>query len=351
VYLERNFFDSAKPCIIIAVVLAIVAIFLICKKHKEDFIEFATGDIFDKHEFAKTMQLVSNNKIDGLDYVLTERGIVFLRPGQSPNKCNCDDDTQACVAECTKQLCGENCHVPHVENFIINKKSKWFDDLLKDSKFVNATHLSESMSMPSAPDLMPGHYVETLNLVDKVKDNIVGRMPGVEGKGIKKLKVRSKIDNRVYIVRDFENYQEAADQLALLNKDIRILFNHIEKKYPDNEYAKRLLKTYNFNLVEETPKNLENLTSYTVDKKEIFACLREKNNPHHLHDHNLLLYVMLHELAHMSNVRSWGHDDEFYSAFGEILGWADEIKILKRISFEKHPVNYCGLPITNDFDY
>jgi hypothetical protein len=199
-------------------------------------------------------------------------------------------------------------------------------------------------------DLLPEQQIETLDFSD-IKANIFGRLPGVEGKGIKKIKIRAKYDNRVYTVRDFGDYQEAAEILAKLNADANKLIDYLKESFPNSPYTHALIKNYNGDLEEETPKNLENLTSYTVDKEKIISCLRTKNGNHELHDYNLLLYVFIHEMSHMANDRSYGHDVLFDNSFEFLLKRADEIRILKRINFEENPQNFCGLPITSNVAY
>lgn len=169
--------------------------------------------------------------------------------------------------------------------------------------------------------------------------------------GIKLIKIKSDVDGRTYQVRNFKNAKDAANMMARLNQDAKKLINHLKKNYPNHVYTKNLLKGYNYEITEETPKNMENLTSYTIDKSELHMCLREKEDPHHIHEYNLLLYVLIHEMAHMANHNSWGHDDEFYKTNKWMLKRADEINIIRRIDFEKNPQNFCGLDIKNNLDY
>jgi hypothetical protein len=200
------------------------------------------------------------------------------------------------------------------------------------------------------PDLMPEQKVETLDLT-MVRDAVTSVIPGIDGKGIKKIKTRAKFDGREYHVRDFPDYQEAAEVLARLNSDAYKLLDYLKSTEPDSSYTQALLRNYDGKLEEETPKNLENLTSYTIDKEKIISCLRTKGDNHSLHDYNLLLYVFIHEMSHMANDRSYGHDVLFDQSFEFLLKRATDLGILKRIDFEKNPVNFCGLPITVNVDY
>lgn len=267
-----------------------------------------------------------------LGYELTSKGIMILKKN-AHNKisleCDCDiiDHSHMCNCKSVEDFLGHyrsNKHSVHHEGF-------------------------------EAPDFLPQkpdeEAIDTTTFGMHIVDNIIGRLPGVEGRGVKKLKVRAKLDGKVYIVRDFPDYQQAAETLAKLNGDALKLIDYIKKKYPSVEYTTELIKHYDGQLSEETPKNLENLTSYTLDKETIVSCIRTKKGEHKIHDYNLLLYVFIHEMGHMANNRSYGHDEHFEDAFRWLLQRADELGILKRIDFEKNPQNFCGLPITVNLNY
>jgi len=260
-------------------------------------------------------------------YYLTSDGIVLFEIVE-----NTVHMIEKCGCKCTN--CGGG-RVPSIEHYCgHNEKNK--------AQFIEKFE---------APNYMPEEEIETISLLDKVYDNVVGRIPGLDGKGVKKIKVRAKFDGKIYVVRDFVNFQEAAETLAKINADARKLIKYLEEKYPNSEYTIELAKNYDGNLSEETPKNLENLTSYTLDKKEIISCLRTKDSKNKLHDYNLLLYVFIHEMSHMANSRSYGHNADFENAFEFLLKRSDELGILKRIDFETNPQNFCGLPITTNLDY
>jgi hypothetical protein len=222
-------------------------------------------------------------------------------------------------------------------------------EMINHKVYINKTYMRSANGIENfeAPDYLP----EKNSLLSNVYDNIVGRMPGVDGIGIKKIKTIVKVDNKEYIVRDVPNFQEAAETLAKINSVAMKLIKYLQDGFPNSEYTIELSKNYDGKLSEETPKNLENLTSYTVNKEEIISCLRTKDSQNKLHDYNLLLYVFIHEMSHMANGRSFGHNEDFELAFEFLLKRADEIGILKRIDFEKNPQNFCGLPITVNIDY
>jgi Marseillevirus putative metallopeptidase WLM len=77
--------------------------------------------------------------------------------------------------------------------------------------------------------------------------------------------------------------------------------------------------------------------SYTINKQVVFLCLYDKEGKYY--DDNTLMYVSLHELAHVKN-KDIGHTESFHKVFAEflaraeILGYYDKRKDI--------PDNYCN---------
>lgn len=158
-------------------------------------------------------------------------------------------------------------------------------------------------------------------------------------------KVKSKIDNRFYLVRNEPDQQQAADTLAKVRKKIIELSNYLEAKYPNDKRVKRLIKYKPDNIVESSEHS--KYTSYSINKGEkIVFCLRSRNSEKKLVDLNLLMFVALHEIAHVVTV-SIGHTDEFWDNFKWILQQAVSIKLYTPHNFSKKPEEYCGTHITD----
>jgi hypothetical protein len=64
--------------------------------------------------------------------------------------------------------------------------------------------------------------------------------------------------------------------------------------------------------------------SYTINKKKVYICLKDKNNRYY--QRNMLMYVVLHELAHVI-CKSVGHTEEFNQLFQDLLAQASEAGI------------------------
>lgn len=157
--------------------------------------------------------------------------------------------------------------------------------------------------------------------------------------------VKSKIDNRYYLVRKLSDRQKAADMLAEINKNCVLLIQHLQKAHPDNADIKRLFKNFNpDNISEGSPEN--GYTSYSVNKGEkIILCLRQKEDDK-LVDMNVIMYVTIHELAHLMTSEV-GHTKKFWDNFKFILQEAVDIDIYEKIDYSKSPVKYCGIKITS----
>ena len=131
--------------------------------------------------------------------------------------------------------------------------------------------------------------------------------------------VKSKIDGEEYLVRDVHDKQEASDLLAKIKRNMFKLKDHLlENKNKDEykEYSEYIdqLNTRISGVVinESTPDST--YTSYSVNKGEqIVFCLRSKYDSS-IHDLNLLMYVAIHEMAHVA-CPEYGHTDLFKKIF------------------------------------
>ena len=158
----------------------------------------------------------------------------------------------------------------------------------------------------------------------------------------------SNIDGKEYCVREREKLELAADQLALVNKNMQELVNHLKKEYKNDERTKRLEKKFNPKKIMETLPTSK-YTAYSENKGEKLAfCLdKKKDNSSTLIDLNTLTFVALHELSHVCSV-SIGHTDEFWKNFKFILIEAEKINIYKPEDYKNNNKDYCGMEITNN---
>lgn len=76
--------------------------------------------------------------------------------------------------------------------------------------------------------------------------------------------------------------------------------------------------------------------SYTINKKRIHLCLTDENGKYY--EENMLIYVLLHELAHV-RCPEIGHTDKFHDIFRDLL----DIAVKNNIYNPDIPIvkNYC----------
>lgn len=158
------------------------------------------------------------------------------------------------------------------------------------------------------------------------------------------IKVRSKIDEKEYTVQIKDDSLEAANLIAKIREKLVILMEHLEKSFSLNDNRVRLLKK-NFR-----PDRLKEgvdtpgYTSYSINKGEqIVLCLRSNDK---LVDLNTMLFVVLHEFAHLST-ESIGHTEEFWDNFKWILEESINIGIYTKQEFKVKNIEYCGMTITS----
>ena len=157
----------------------------------------------------------------------------------------------------------------------------------------------------------------------------------------------SKYDNNSYKVQDYPNKESAADILAKIRENIEKLIKHLNDKYPNNTSVKRLNRRLNLENISEG-KHENNTTSYTINKGELISlCIREKDKNKQLHRVNELMFVVIHELAHIMSV-SEGHTDEFMIHFKLLLQEANDCGSYIPINYKENPMKYCGMTVTNN---
>lgn len=168
--------------------------------------------------------------------------------------------------------------------------------------------------------------------------------------------VKSEVDGNSYLIRnavnkDAEYLQNSADVLADINKRIKMLISHLLKTAtPETQnFVEILNKNYNHSVLSEAA--LDNrYTTYTIDKQSMHICLRTRDTQQKLYDINILMYVILHELAHLCNYHKnglpiVGHGPEFKKIFKHLVEKAIEIGVYEYQDFVRKPKEYCGLVI------
>lgn len=164
--------------------------------------------------------------------------------------------------------------------------------------------------------------------------------------------IKSDIDGQFYLVRNLADKRYVANILARMKYNILSLSNYLYEKRDEKEYKE--FKPYieqfnnrikNVTILESTDDGI--YTSYTVNKGEqIFLCVRSRKIKDKIHDVNLMMYVVLHEISHVA-CPEYDHTPLFKKIFAFLSNEAIKLNMYSKIDFFKHPEEYCGLVITD----
>ena len=158
--------------------------------------------------------------------------------------------------------------------------------------------------------------------------------------------VKSKLDNKDYLVQRFPDSDKAAILISKTRHNLDKLVNYCYKKYK-TAAIKRLKSKFNSDSIVEVGKGSK-YTSYSINKGEkIVLCLRSRDGNNKLIDENTLMFVAIHELAHIMTF-SIGHTEEFWDNFRFLLRNAIQLKIYKDVDYNKYPQKYCGITVTSN---
>lgn len=160
------------------------------------------------------------------------------------------------------------------------------------------------------------------------------------------------IDGNNYYVRDDTDKDKAANMLYDLRQNLKKLIIFIEENSKnDKEFSifkeniDSIKKKIDNVIIKETPKN-SSYTSYSVNKgEELFLCIRSKNT-NEIHDINDLLYVAIHEIAHIG-CPEIGHTNLFFKINLYLLKKAVEFNLYKFDNYNNKPREYCGINLNN----
>jgi predicted metal-dependent hydrolase len=174
----------------------------------------------------------------------------------------------------------------------------------------------------------------------------------LESKAMEVSYVKSTFDNKEYLVRNTDDKEAAAKLLSEINSRLKKLIEKVKNEGEQgkcNEQRqkdiKRLYKNYDENNISESsPGN--KYTSYSINKGEkIVFCLRTKDEEQKLIDINTIIFVAIHELAHLMT-KEIGHTPTFWDNMKYLLEHGIDIGIYIKHDYSINPVDYCGMKIT-----
>jgi len=163
--------------------------------------------------------------------------------------------------------------------------------------------------------------------------------------------VESFKDKNLYLVRNITNKKEAADTLATIKSNLNELVSYLTNQLKQNNkeikkyelYINRMADKITKSEYSESSPNSK-YTSYSINKGEALVfCVRSKKT-NKIHNMNLLMYVALHELAHIG-CPEVGHTKLFGNINKFLLKQAMNINIYNYSNYEANPVEYCGMDL------
>lgn len=162
------------------------------------------------------------------------------------------------------------------------------------------------------------------------------------------VKVKSTLNGKEYAVQNLPDKQEAADSMARIHQNLDKLIDHYKNDPATmaDPRIKVMISRFHPDNMMENDLN-ENSTSYSENKGEkIVVCLRDKRDGYPLVDDNTVMFVILHEMAHLMTT-TIGHTPEFWTNFRRILHDATSVGVYTPINYSKNPTDYCGMQITD----
>ena len=171
--------------------------------------------------------------------------------------------------------------------------------------------------------------------------------------------IESELDNNKYLIRrgksKSDSYlKDSANTLAKIHSKITKLIQHLRDNFSNdaskNYFIAKLADNYNAKVLSEAALD-QRYTTFTVDKKDMHICLRTRDNTEQVYEIDLLMYVILHELAHLCNYNAngkaiQGHGEEFKSIFKFLVREAVKIGVYTYTDYNNKPKEYCGIMIT-----
>lgn len=155
-------------------------------------------------------------------------------------------------------------------------------------------------------------------------------------------------DGRSYQVQNLPDKQDAAKVM----QSIQDKLNKLIKRYKDDPATNAdprvrvMIDRFNPNNMSENDVHSDS-TSYSENKGDrIVVCLREKKAPYKVIDENTIMFVVLHEMAHLMTT-TMGHTPEFWANFRRLLHDAIGVGIYQHVNYSRTPVEYCGMTITD----
>jgi len=168
--------------------------------------------------------------------------------------------------------------------------------------------------------------------------------------------VQTEWNGQTFVVQEHPDKTKAVELLSKLKNELLIIAQKgleqakIDGNSDYQKYINIIVKRLSSVYIREVEKNSP-YTSYSVNKgEELVFCLRNKST-HEFYDYNKILYVAVHEIAHIG-CPEVGHTKLFFELNRYLLNVAKENNMYTFVDYNKTPEEYCGIQIyTNVLNY
>jgi hypothetical protein len=152
-----------------------------------------------------------------------------------------------------------------------------------------------------------------------------------------------------FLVRNLYDKEIAAETLSNIKENLITLVDKINEDNDNDEYKNYMRKIKDrmktVKIRESSPNS--SYTSYTVNKgEEMVFCIRSIYD-NSIHDINELLYVAIHEIAHIG-CPEIGHTELFKKINIYLLNKAVLYNIYNYKNYNINNVEYCGMNISSN---
>ena len=159
--------------------------------------------------------------------------------------------------------------------------------------------------------------------------------------------VISTVDENKYCVRETKRLKDVVDLFARTSVKLKKLMKYLKENEMDKAPIKRLIEKYNPDKIVEILPTSE-YTAYSENKGEKIAlCATKQRDGGKMIDPNTLMFVVLHELAHIMTV-TINHTPEFWQNFKDIISYAKKVNIYVPKDYSVNQVTYCGMNIEHN---
>ncbi len=147
------------------------------------------------------------------------------------------------------------------------------------------------------------------------------------------------IKNQKYCINEGST-NDKYDILTTVDKHFELIISYLEKRYPEEEITKLLLKRYkNKTKMSELLDKTKHIAFSKNKGQEVSICLDDKKL-----DKNVLMFIALHELSHIGTDEI-GHTNLFWKNMKFLLERAIELDLYIPQDYSKFPVTFCGYEI------